>query len=245
MLSDSSMSEWADITSYSETSACVEETWQRIKTKILQLRNKYVPFTKPVSTDKWKSKGCIPLAKEVRESIRTKRKQHRNWIASLGSANEDTARLACVKSRNNAQSHLRKSKRQFEKRIAQSAKTQPRLFWAHTRRKLNTKTGIAPLLKNGNKQNPIAYTDIDKANTLQCQFSSVFTNEQDDTLPEFPPRTNQSVIDIVITNDMVYEFLSKLKTSKYCGPDELHSRILKELKAIISKPIANLLNCAN
>ena len=39
MLSDSSMSEWADITSYSETSTCVEETWQRIKTKFLQLRN--------------------------------------------------------------------------------------------------------------------------------------------------------------------------------------------------------------
>ena len=242
MLSDSSISEWADITSFSETSSCVEETWQRIKTKILQLRNKYVPFTKPMSMDKWKSKGCVPLAKEVRESIRTKRKQHRLWIASLGSANEDTARLAYVKSRNNAQCHLRKNKRQFEKRIAQSAKTQPRLFWAHTRRKLNTKTGIAPLLNHGNKQNPIAYTDIDKANALQRQFSSVFTDEHGETLPEFPPRTNQTVINIEITNDMVHEFLSKLNTSKSCGPDELHPRILKELKDVISKPIANLLN---
>ena len=49
---------------------------------------------------------------------------------------------------NKVKSVLRRDKRLFEKSIAQEAKQNPKAFWAHVRRKLKTKEGIAPLLSD-------------------------------------------------------------------------------------------------
>lgn len=243
MCSDDSIDGWKiEMTARAETSTDIEELWLMVKNKLFELRSKYVPYIKPSHNQKWMEKGCIPLDTETRNLIAKKRKQHRAWIASLGGPEEDNVRLSYVKSRNRAQVKLRKCKRQFEKEIARKAKTHPSIFWAHTRRKLKTKTGIAPLLSKRDDDSSIVYTDIDKANVLQRQFCSVFTNEPDDELPVFPSRTNQSVTDIEITFEMVNEFLSNINTSKSCGPDELHPRLLKELKDVISIPITHLLN---
>ena len=69
---------------------------------------------------------------------------------------------------------MRGLKRQKEKNIAQQAKCNPKAFWSHIRSKLKTKSGIAPLIA---KDNTKKYTDLEKANILQDQYSSLFTNE--------------------------------------------------------------------
>ena len=69
-------------------------------------------------------------------------------MKSVGRTEENLTRLAIVKSRNKVNTVLRQCKIRFEKTIALNAKTQPRMFWAHTRRKLKRKTGVASLLSN-------------------------------------------------------------------------------------------------
>ena len=120
---------------------------------------------------------------------------------------------------------------------------QPRSFWALTRRKLKTKTGVASLLlSNKNDENSIKHQDKEKANILQRQFCSVFTDEPSDSIPPFPARTDKSIIDVEVTHDMVKDYLGKLNANKSCGPDDLHPRILKEVKDTISELISLLMN---
>ena len=53
----------------------------------------------------------------------------------------------------------------------------PKIFWSHTRRKLKTKCGVAPLLENEEDKNSLKLDDETKANILQNQFSKVYTRE--------------------------------------------------------------------
>ena len=62
---------------------------------------------------------------------------------------------------------IRKTTRQFEKEIADNAKTSPKRFWAHIRRRLKTKSGIAPLLDNIGTKKCLKFSDKDKANISQ------------------------------------------------------------------------------
>ena len=45
-----------------------------------------------------------------------------------------------------------------------------------------------------------------------------------------------------VTEDLVFKKLSDLKTCKTPGPDELHPKILHELRSEISKPLMELYN---
>jgi hypothetical protein len=65
-------------------------------------------------------------------------------------------------------------------------------------------------------------------------FSSVYTKEEGTHENIMPP--------IVITESMVLEKLTKLKTEKSPGPDSIHPRVLKELKNELYKPLTILFN---
>ena len=63
------------------------------------------------------------------------------------------------------------------------AKTEPKAFWGHTRRKLKTKTGVAPLLSDHKDSSSMKFDETEKANLLLNQFSSVFTREPEGEIP--------------------------------------------------------------
>ena len=86
------------------------------------------------------------------------------------------------------------------------------------------------------------YDDHDKANILQEQFCSIFTNEPQGDVPEFESRTDKLIENLLITKEMVYKEISKLEPSKSCGPDEIHPKMLIELRDFISEPLAVIMN---
>ena len=231
-----------DFVSLATATNDVEELWLFIKKKLLELRDKYVPYIKPSAKPKWIEKGCIPLDAKTREVIREKRKKHRLWMRASNGIDRENGRLLYVQCRNKAKTAVRKSKRKFEKEIASKSKTQPSMFWAHTRRKLKTKSGVSPLLFDIKDENSIKHQDKEKADILQKQFCSVFTEEPPGCLPDFQSRTNQSISDIEITRAMVSNSLKDLNPVKSCGPDDLHPRLLKELALQLSDPVAILMN---
>ena len=117
---------------------------------------------------------------------------------------------------------MRKAKRNYEKSIGTEATHNPKQFWSHVRSKLKTKTGVAPLLENPKDKSSTKTKDKDIANILQNRFLSVFTNEPNDDLPEFKPRTDKSISSIEVSSQTVREKILKLNENKACRPDKIH-----------------------
>jgi len=66
----------------------------------------------------------------------------------------------------------------------------------------------------------------------------VFTREDSGPLPQFEDRPRETSLETVnFTVDAVLKKLKKLNVNKSCGPDEMHPRILFELKDEIAEPL--------
>ena len=219
----------------------MELLWENMKGKLKELRGKFVP-QKNTSSLTWKSKNQCPLRKVTRDAIKEKSRIHRKMMSAFTAEDYQQNQQRYSKARNKVKVLVRKDKRDLERRIAQEAKTKPKLFWSHTRRKLRTKVGVAPLLENKKDKNSLVFEDEKKANLLQKQFSSVFTKEPLEHIPSISNRTAEKVKHVEIKAKKVSEKLKALNTNKSCGPDDIHPRLLSELADIISEPIAILLN---
>ena len=147
-----------------------------------------------------------------------------------------------TKARNKVKNLVRSAKKKYEKEIADKSKYNPKPFWAYTRRKLKTITGVSPLLDNVDDSTSLKFAAIDKANILQKQFSSVFTNEPDGILPRINQRTDASIPNLRINLDSVKETLQMLNVNKSMGPDGLHPMLLKELSECLAQPLTVLFN---
>ena len=77
------------------------------------------------------------------------------------------------------QYHLtRKSVKEKERNISGQTKTNPKSFWKYVNQKMKYKVPIPNLYKSkAENKKDLAETDIDKAETLANQFSSVFIKE--------------------------------------------------------------------
>ena len=83
---------------------------------------------------------------------------------------------------------MRQAKRKFESDIAWKCKSNPKVFWARIQNNLKTKIGVVHLLEKKNDKTSIKFSDKDKANILQKQFSSVYTQEPEGTIPRLSKR---------------------------------------------------------
>ena len=77
-----------------------------------------------------------------------------------------------------------------------------------------------------------------KADALNSQFKSVFTEETDFQIPS--PRLAPEMADIIISTPGVSNLLRGIGTSKAMGPDNLSPRVLKELADVLAEPIASI-----
>jgi hypothetical protein len=87
------------------------------------------------------------------------------------------------------------------------------------------------------------YTDKDKVeleNNSFCTQSVI--DVQNVQLPILNLHTNSSVHQITITEDDVKDTMSLINTSKACGKDLIHPRLLREGSSVLSLPFADFLN---
>ena len=108
--------------------------WNALRLKILELRNKFVPFETLTGKPNCEAKGSITVDKATQEAIREKEKSHRIWMLANRTGPNDEVRCKYTKARNKVNALLRKGKRRFEREIALKAKSNPKAFWMHTRR---------------------------------------------------------------------------------------------------------------
>ena len=119
------------------------------------------------------------------------------------------------------------------------AKTNPKSFFNYVSSKTKAKSGVPNLINDTGK---LTDTDLEKAEVLKSFFSSVFTEETDDPLPDFNTKSDTTTDFINITVESMTKKLNSLKVCKSPGPDGLHPKVLKELSSVIALPLTLLFN---
>ena len=215
--------------------------WESFKMKIHRLRDQYIP-NRINGDQKWRLKGAVPINEAARSVIKLKNKLHRQWIKALNTCEAEAIRKKYNTARNKVKNEIRNAKRKFEKSIAERAPNNPKMFWSHVRGKLKAISGVAPLLEDVTNKKSIKFDNQEKANILQQQFASVFSNEPVGELPTFEIKTNVSITDVQITEETVRKKIRNLDINKACGPDDIHPLMLVELNDSISAPLAMIFN---
>ena len=86
-------------------------------------------------------------------------------------------------------------------------------------------------------------TDEGKAKALNTFFTSVFTDEDTSNIPSLNARLNDSyLVECATTEEEVLKKLVSLDTSKCPGADNIHPRVLFELRHEITPSLTRLFN---
>ena len=219
----------------------VNSLWNKFKDVLLSLRNRFVP--KRMSKNQlWKEKWKAPISEDLQNKIKEKKRLQRKWFNASDQIIRLNFRRQYIIVRNDVKRMLRQEKKDFERKICNQSKENPKVFWSYIRSNLKTKTGVSPLLEDKDDPTSLRVDDRDKANILQKQFCSVFTQEPDGELPFFAERTKARIEELNITGDMIQAEISKLNQNKSFGPDEIHPIILKELSDFIIEPLVTIMN---
>ena len=182
----------------------------------------------------------IPLDASTRAEIRRK---HRLWERYMADRT-DEKRLAYCRQRNKVRKMTRLAKKRYECNLAEQAKDNPKMFWRYAKSKLKTREGVADLEHtDGDGNLTKSTTDEEKANTLSDYFSSVYTTEPTDQMPDVEiHETETPYVEGEITPEEVYKRLKALDPTKSQGPDEIHPRVLRELARELSVPLSHIFN---
>ena len=215
------MIQWGDLESMD-----VESMWLKIKGVIKDSITVYVP----THVQKKKSKAAPWWSKELTKEVKRKYKEWRYYTEAQLS--EDYKKY--VRQRNITTSLLRKAKSKYEERLVDKVRSEPKKLFKYIRSQQKVQPVISQLACGGR----LAEADEEKAEILQDFFTSVFVEEGDGVLPDFPTVHQGKVIDDAdfSPSDVKLE-LENLKIDKAAGPDEIPSVVLKECAAQLATPL--------
>ena len=124
-----------------------------------------------------------------------------------------------AKQRNVVKSKIRSAQRNYEEQLINKFNVNSKAFYSYVKSKQKIKASIPHLKVNGNSTTS---NNLETAEVLNSFFQSTFTHENTDKIPAFLSRSDACITDIIVTKDMVFEKISKLKPFKAPGPDEIH-----------------------
>ena len=120
--------------------------------------------------------------------------------------------------------------------------TNPRKWWSKVNQilKPNKNQSIPPIISSSGQ---LVAHPKDKANVLNKFFTdqTVIFDENIPT-PLLTSKTDTRLDHINVTEEETVDILKSLDTSKACGPDEVHAKLLKECAIVVSKPLTKLFN---
>ena len=206
------------------------ETWLCIKSKISDAINKSTPMTRPPGKQqkKWMNSDTL-------ESVREKHRLFREWHKS---GNDSEKKTPYNKANNKARKECRRANREYERKIAEESKKNPKMFFQYVNSKVKSKSGIADLNKEDGSKTK---NDTEKAELLNSFFQSVFTIEDDGPLPDFENYDFENELKhCEVTTSSVKKILSGLNKNKASGPDEIPPSILSEAAEELTEPITLL-----
>ena len=211
------------------TSGNFVDAYDRFAAKLKFCIDKYCPLKNPP-----KMRKNLYMN---REALQLKNIKIRAWKSFKSNPCSYTRKAFC-KSKNKLRAFTRNLRNEYEGYIARNVKSKPKLFWNYVRSRTSVRQPI-PTLKT---DNVYATTDQSKAEVLNNFFTSVFTIEDETSIPEPTPVTETKLKYIKFTPEMVQKKLNSLDPNKSPGHDEFHPHFLKELATVIAHPLSTLFN---
>ena len=128
---------------------------------------------------------------------------------------------------NKLKSTVLRARRNFERKIALQAKSNPKSFWSYR--------------KVRNPDGQLTQTNEEAANCINSYFATVFTDEEplNSNNCNFPDSTSTGNIMpyIIIKEEDIMMELNSLKVDKAMGPDGISPRVLVEAKEHLVHPL--------
>ena len=182
------------------------ESWNILKSELDSVINRYVPMKKQGKRSKKKH-----LSKEAFKKIRYKQDMWRVYKHTGKDKDYDVYKEAL----NAATNEVRKSKRNFEHKLAQHIKSDSKSFYAYVRSKQNVRDKVGPLEDNAGN---IITEGVLMAEELNMHFSSVFTREDTSALPvpetKFNGTEGERLGQLVITPEVIANKINNMKDNK-------------------------------
>ena len=142
-----------------------------------------------------------------------------------------------------ATNEVRKSKRNFEHKLAQHIKSDSKSFYAYVRSKQNVRDRVGPLEDSAGN---IITQGVLKTQELNMHFSSVFTRKDTSSLPvpetKFEGSEEERLGQLVVTPEVVANKINNMKENKSPGVNGIAPKILKETVEQICTPLAHVFN---
>ena len=206
------------------------EAWDVFAETIINESRNHIPVsrTRPKTyKTPWMNKEALAAVKEKRRRWK-KCKYNRNAV-TLANYTEAKRKASYA---------VREAKGIYERQVANNIKTDPKSFWRYVQSKTKTKDKIEAISDNtGNLQ----HLDSIKVTLLNNYFTSVFTKENLETLPNIEDKPSESYLEsVIIDSEKVRKYLSTLNPTKSSGPDNMHPKLFKELSDIIAEPLSEV-----
>jgi len=199
--------------------------------------NRFLQQTVPIVASAKRGNKNIYITHEARS---LKNKRNHLWRKYTRSRSESDFR-AYTGTRNALRTLTRNLRRNFERRVANNVKQNPKVFWSYVKSRLKTRVNIGSV---EGLDGQLHHSDCGRANAFNDFFSSVFVNEDPNTVPTFSSNIDGLPIlsNIEVTSATVFDKLQNLKSDKSPGPDGWPSVILKNCADQLCVPLAILYN---
>ena len=182
------------------------ECWNILRGELHSAIDTYFPMKKQGKRSKKKH-----LSKEAFRKIRYKQNMWRVYKHTGTDKDYDAYKEAL----NAATNEVRKSKRNFEHKLAQNIKSDSKSFYACVRSKQNVRDKVGPLVDNAGN---IITQGFLMAEELNMHFSSVFTREDTSSIPvpetKFKGSEGEMLGQLVVTPEVVVSKINNMKDNK-------------------------------
>ncbi|XP_053390488.1 uncharacterized protein LOC128553373 [Mercenaria mercenaria] len=207
---------------------CVEKNWNLFKTAVLESIKKSIPSkrSKGVKSVPW-------ISNKIKSLIKKRNRVH----SSFKKTGNTRLKNKWQKIRLSVQKEVKIAHDSYVNNLIGDIKSDSKPFWKYINSKKSEKSGIPPLKTEDGRT---VESDIDKANALNKQFTSVYTITEYSSVPVSFKDGNVKMENIIMTSKGVEKLLIGLNVNKAMGPDSLHPRVLKELGPSIADILAHL-----
>ena len=162
------------------------EAWDVFAETIINETRKHIPVSRTRPNNyktPWMNKEALVAVKEKR----------RRWKKCKYNRNAETL-AKYTEAKRKASYAVREAKVTHEREVANNIKTDPKSFWRYVQSKIKTKDKIEAISDNtGNLQ----HLDSIKVNILNKYFTSVFTKENLETIPNIEEKPTESNLETV------------------------------------------------
>jgi hypothetical protein len=212
------------------SSLSVDSAWTFFKDIMLKLVDEHIPKrykASITSNPKWANNNVTAAAKRKKYA----------WKKYKLNKTEENSRTY-KRTESNLKHIIKYTKAAFERQLATNIKSNSKPFFAYVNNK-TIKSKVGPLQKDGR----LITEELEMANELNSFFSSVFTLENTDDVPETSTIGTCVIAEsISVTDENILKELSTLKENKAPGVDNMHPKLLRECANEIARPLCIIFN---